>query len=106
MQKGMLRHVVLFQFKKHSQEQEIRALHQQFISLGGKVPAIRDFEWGLNDSPESLHQDFTHCYIVSFSSEEDRDQGYTPHPAHQAFVKNLKPHLEKVFVVDFWGYRE
>jgi hypothetical protein len=97
MQKGMLRHVVLFQFKKRSQEQEIRALHQQFISLGGTVPAIRDFEWGLNDSPESLHQDFTHCYIVSFSSEEDRDQGYTPHPAHQAFVKKPKTSFREGF---------
>lgn len=106
MKKELLRHVVLFQFKEDSQEHEIRALHLQFIQLGKIVPTIQDFDWGLNDSPETLNQDFTHCYIVSFLSEKDRDQGYTPHPSHQAFVKNIKPHLEKVFVVDFWGHRE
>ncbi|MEL6593896.1 MAG: Dabb family protein, partial [Bacteroidota bacterium] len=45
---------------------------------------------------------FTHCYLLTFASEEDRDSVYTPHPQHQAFVQSLQPHLEKVFVVDYW----
>ena len=57
---------------------------------------------GLNDSPEDLHQGFTHCYMLTFKSEEDRDSIYTPHPKHQAFVASLQPHLDKVFVVDYW----
>jgi hypothetical protein len=26
-----------------------------------------------------------------------------PHPAHQAFVEVLKPHLDKVLVLDYWS---
>jgi hypothetical protein len=40
--------------------------------------------------------------LLTFDSEEDRDSIYTPHPQHQAFVASLQPHVEKVFVVDYW----
>lgn len=100
-----LRHVVLFKFTDTSSAQEISTIHQAFLELPQKIPVIQDFEWGMNDSPEDFHQGFTHCYIVTFSSEKDRDEGYTPHPDHQAFVAALQPHLEKVFVVDFWANR-
>jgi hypothetical protein len=26
---------------------------------------------------------------------------YLPHPAHEAFVAKIKPHLEKVYVFDY-----
>lgn len=44
----------------------------------------------------------THCYMLTFNSEMDTDSIHTPHPDHQAFVASLQPHLEKVFVVDYW----
>ncbi|MFN6127640.1 MAG: Dabb family protein, partial [Planctomycetota bacterium] len=28
---------------------------------------------------------------------------YLPHPAHKAFVDVLKPHLDKVQVIDYWA---
>ena len=103
MSEKVLRHVVLFKFKDSSSESDVEAVHQSFQELAGKIPVIKAFEWGLNDSPEDFHQGFTHCYIISFASEADRDSVYTPHPAHQAFVAGLQPHLDKVFVVDFWA---
>ena len=102
MQKSRLRHLVLFKFKAESSASDVEALNKMFNALAKQVPVIQDFEWGLNDSPEDFHQGFTHCYLLTFASENDRDQGYTPHPAHQTFVKALQPHLEKVFVVDYW----
>ncbi|MCA9181727.1 MAG: Dabb family protein, partial [Planctomycetales bacterium] len=45
---------------------------------------------------------FTHCFLLTFKSEADRDS-YLPHPAHRAFGAALKPHLEKVLVVDYWA---
>ena len=99
----LLRHVVLFKFKDSSAEESIEELHAAFNALPGAIPAIQDFEWGMNDSPEDFHQGFTHCYILTFRSKYDRDSLYTPSPHHQAFVKSLQPHLEKVFVVDFWA---
>ncbi|MEM8891581.1 MAG: Dabb family protein [Bacteroidota bacterium] len=98
----LLRHVVIFKFKDESSEEDVNKLNDAFNALPAAIPEIKDFEWGINDSPENFHQDFTHCYLVTFASEEDRDSVYTPHPQHQAFVKSLQPHLEKVFVVDYW----
>ena len=98
----LLRHAVIFKFKDESSEEDVNQLNEAFNALPGAIPVIQDFEWGLNDSPEDLHQGFTHCYLLTFASEEDRDSVYTPHPAHQAFVASLQPHLEKVFVVDYW----
>jgi len=100
--KKLLRHLVIFKFKDESSKEDVNNLNQAFNALADDIPVIKDFEWGLNDSPENFHQDFTHCYLLTFSSEEDRDSVYTPHPKHQAFVQSLQPHLDKVFVVDYW----
>jgi hypothetical protein len=99
----LLRHLVLFKFKDGASEEEINKIHGAFNALPAIIPEIKDFEWGLNVSPENFHQGFTHCYLITFLSEEDRDNVYTPHPAHKAFVASLQPHLEKVFVVDYWA---
>jgi hypothetical protein len=101
--KEVLRHVVLFKFKDESSEEDVSRINEAFNSLPKAISVIKEFEWGINDSPENFHQEFTHCYILAFDSEEDRDIIYTPHPEHQAFGALLKPHLEKVFVVDFWA---
>lgn len=98
----VLRHVVLFKFKDESSEENVNQLNEAFNALPNAISIIKDFEWGINDSPEDFHQGFTHCYMLTFASEEDRDSIYTPHPKHQAFVASLQPHLEKVFVVDYW----
>ncbi len=61
---------------------------------------IVDYEWGKNVSPEGLNDGFTHCFFVTFADKKDLD-AYLPHKAHQDFVSILKPHLEKVLVVDY-----
>ena len=55
-----------------------------------------------NNSPESHDDGFTHCFMVTFDSEEGR-AAYLPHPEHLAFVEVLKPVLDKVRVIDFWA---
>ena len=97
-----LRHVVLFKFKDESTAEQVKEVEDAFRALATKIPAIRDFEWGTNNSPEGLNEEFTHCFLVTFSSEEDREV-YLPHPDHMAFVDVLKPHLDKVLVVDYWA---
>ncbi len=97
----MLRHVVLFKFKDTSSAQEVKVVEDAFIALKGKIKLIKDFEWGTNNSPENLNQGLTHCFFASFASEKDRDD-YLIHPDHKAFVEVLKPHLDKVTVIDYW----
>ena len=96
-----LRHVVLFKFKDSAAASDVKRVEDAFAGLSKKIKLIKQFEWGTNNSPENLNQGLTHCFLVTFSSEKDRD-AYLIHPDHQAFVEILKPHLDKVTVVDYW----
>ncbi|WP_299124485.1 Dabb family protein [uncultured Winogradskyella sp.] len=97
-----LRHVVLFKFKESATKDDIKKIETAFIELPDKIKEIEDFEWGLNNSPEGLDKGFTHCFFVTFNSEEARSK-YLPHPDHKAFVDILGPHLEDVLVIDYWA---
>jgi hypothetical protein len=97
----LLQHVVSFKFKKDAAPADIKKVETAFAALKEKIPQIKALQWGTNNSPEKLNKDFTHCFIVTFASEKDREI-YLPHPDHQAFVQILKPTLDDVFVIDFW----
>ncbi len=98
----LLRHVVMFQFKATSSDADVQKVVNAFAELPKKIDAIAALEYGTNNSPEGLSDGLTHCFLVSFKSEEDR-AAYLPHLAHMAFVDVLKPHLEKVVVIDYWA---
>ena len=97
----MLRHVVVFKFKDDTSPGDIKKVEDAFRALPSKIKEIKGFEWGTNNSPENLAQGYTHCFFLSFKSEADR-AAYLPHPAHKAFGDILKPHLDKVLVIDYW----
>jgi hypothetical protein len=98
----LLRHVVLFRFKEGTTGADIKKVEEAFRALPSKISEVKAFEWGTNNSPEGLNDGFTHCFFVSFNSEQDRAV-YLPHPAHQAFVTVLKPYLDKALVLDYWA---
>ncbi len=98
----VLRHVVLFKFKDSSKPEDVKKVEEAFAALASKLSLVKDFEWGKNTSPENLNQGLTHCFLVSFASDKDRDT-YLVHADHQAFVEVLKPHLDKVTVIDYWA---
>lgn len=101
----VLRHVVLFKFKDSSKPEDVKKVEEAFAALAGKLSLVKDFEWGKNTSPENLNQGLTHCFLVSFASDKDRDT-YLVHADHQAFVEVLKPHLDKVTVIDYWANKK
>lgn len=96
-----LRHVVLLKFNESSTREDIAKVETAFKDLAKKLKMVKDFEWGINNSPENLNQGLTHCFILTFQSEKDRDD-YSVHPEHEKFVDVLKLHMEKATVVDFW----
>ena len=107
----VLRHVVAFRFKPTATPESIAEVERAFAALPAKIHgvagserAIFDFEWGTNNSSEGLDDGFTHCFIISFESEEAR-AAYLQHPLHQEFVALLRPHLDKPFVLDYWAQR-
>jgi hypothetical protein len=97
-----LRHVVLFAFKDGATVEQIDAVVEDFGRLKERIPGVNAYEWGGNVSPEGLNQGYTHCFTLTFASEEDRN-GYLLHAAHQAFVESLGAVLEKALVVDYWA---
>ncbi|MBK8506455.1 MAG: Dabb family protein [Saprospiraceae bacterium] len=97
----VLKHTVLFKFKDASSIADVDMICQAFANLPKEIKEIKSFEWGENNSPEGLNQGLTHCFVMSFKSEADRD-AYLIHPAHKAFGGKLGPHLDKVTVVDYW----
>ncbi len=93
-------HVVCFKYKDSATDEQIEGVSEAFANLKNEIPFITSYRAGTNVSPEGLDKGFTHCYILTFKNQEDRDK-YLPHPAHKAFGKKLGPILDDVFVIDF-----
>lgn len=98
----VLRHVVLFAFKPSASEEDIHRIEAAFAALPSQIDVIVDFEWGTDVSVEGKADGFTHCFFVTFRDAAGRD-AYLPHPAHAAFGQIVRPHVEKVMVVDYWA---
>ena len=97
---GKLQHVVCFKFKSTASPDEIKKIEAAFQGLKQKIPQIVSLEWGTNVSKEKRDKGFTHCFVLSFKSDTDRDS-YIVHPAHKAFGAIVGPVLDDVFVMDF-----
>jgi hypothetical protein len=100
--KGALYHVVSIKFKADARPDQIKAVEEAFAALKTKVPGITSLHWGTNVSPENRNKGYTHCFVLTFSSDKDRDT-YLSHPEHKAFGKVLGPVLDDVMVIDFWS---
>jgi len=100
--KMRLRHVVALKFKDSATKEQIRHVEDAFAALETRIPAVNSLKWGTNISPEKLNKGFTHCFLLTFKSDQNRDD-YLVHPAHKEFGKLLEPVLDDVFVIDFWG---
>lgn len=92
----------MFKFNEGADPAQVKKVEDAFAALPNKIPEISYFEWGLNNSPEGLNKGFTHCFFMSFDSEDAREK-YLPHPDHQAFVSMLGPLVEDAMVMDYWN---
>ena len=100
--KKVLRHVVMLKFTDSATAAIVQDIENTFKALPSKIPSIKGFEWGINNSPEGFNEGLTHCFVVSFDDEKGR-QAYWDNPATNDFVNNhLKPYLTKVLVIDYF----
>jgi hypothetical protein len=99
--RGRLVHMVSFKFKDTASKDDIRKVEEAFAALPSKIPQIATFETGTNVSPENLNKGFTHGFLLTFRSTQDRDE-YLVHPDHKAFAGSIGPAIADVFVIDFW----
>jgi hypothetical protein len=101
-EKKVLRHAVFFKFKDASSKEDVDRVVDAFRALPSKIKEIREMQLGENIGRAELSGELTHCFLLTFDGEEGRAV-YLPHPDHKAFGGTLRPHLEKVFVIDYWG---
>jgi stress responsive alpha/beta barrel protein len=97
-----LRHVVCFKFKSSATTDDIKKVEEAFRDLPKKISEVSSYQWGTNISKEQRSKGFTHCFVLTFKSEKDRDT-YLEHPEHKAFGKLVGAVLDDVFVMDFWS---
>jgi hypothetical protein len=107
MSEKVLRHVVLFKFKEGTSPQDVKKVVDAFVALPSKIKEVARLEWGTDISPEKKSLGFTHCFLLTFRSEADRD-AYLVHPAHKEFGSIVGPLLASapdhgVCVVDYWA---
>jgi hypothetical protein len=101
-EKKVLRHAVFFKFKDSSSKEDVARVVDAFRALPAKIKEIREMQLGENIGLPELSGDLTHCFLLTFDDEAGRAV-YLPHPDHKAFGGVLRPHLENVFVIDYWG---
>lgn len=97
---GFLKHIALVKFKPGTDDKQVTHFFEAIGKLRDSIPGILDYSWGKNNSPEGLHQGFTHAFVMTFKDAAARD-AYLPHPAHEKVKQLVLPHVESVVVFDY-----
>lgn len=100
---GVVRDVVLFQFKPTAPPEEVEAIVQRFLSLPDEIPDIQSIEGGYNISPEKLNEGYTHVFVLTFRNQMARN-AYIKHPARAEFVRSMTGALERCLVIDYFPF--
>ena len=95
-----VKHMVLVKFKPDVSDETIAEIYRQLAELQTLIPGIGDFHGGPYDSPEGLHKDFTHGFLMTFTGPQARDD-YLPHPEHERVKNLILPHVVDVIAFDF-----
>ena len=94
-----IQHMVLFEFKPGTTESTINGIFEELSGLQSLCPGIIHFAGGAYSSPECMNRTFTHGFLMTFDSAENRDI-YLPHPEHERAKALIDPHLEHVIAFD------
>jgi heme-degrading monooxygenase HmoA len=97
----LLRHAVIFAFKDSVTAEQVKQIEVNFARLPEEIDEIKGFEWGKNLNTGPVGKGFTHCFVLTFESEEDL-QAYEVHPAHEKFKDETIGHVKDLLVMDYW----
>jgi len=103
----MIKHVVLFTFRKDLPRPRIAAIMEGFRGLAGRIPGILSYHWGFNNSPEGYGRGYTCAFVMELADAQARTN-YLEHPEHVAFANGtiipaLERGIDSVLVFDFDG---
>eukprot|EP01047_Picozoa_sp_COSAG01_P063515 COSAG01_NODE_8243_length_2858_cov_7.332004_1_plen_759_part_00 len=85
-----LRHLVCYAFGTGVSESDRNGHAAGFGELQAASQLIHSFEWGTQNSLEGKAHGLSHCFLLSFGTEADRD-AYLPSTEHQAFRAQQVP---------------
>ena len=94
-----VQHVVLFKLQDSTSSKTLEQI-KQFTEPSTKIEVVKDFDFGVNSSPEGLDKGFNYSLIMKFATEYDRDSVYLSHPIHVEFVDSISKHISDVIVFD------
>jgi hypothetical protein len=94
-----VQHVVLFKLQDSTSSKTLEQI-KQFTEPLAKIEVVKDFDFGVNSSPEGLDKGFNYSLIMKFATEHDRDSVYLSHPIHVEFVDSISKHISDVIVFD------
>lgn len=83
-----IKHIVLLAFKPSLSKKDIENIMLTLGALKKDIPQMMSFSWGENNSPENLHQGYSHGFIMEFKNDADR-QIYLDHPLHEIAKEKL-----------------
>jgi hypothetical protein len=93
--------VILIEFKETTTKEQIKETEKPFCEMARGIKEIKDFEWGTDVSGGERTQGFTHCFVLTFVSEAERDR-YQTNPAHNKLRAVTQPYIRKMLVLDYW----
>lgn len=95
----VLRHIVLFDLHEDA---PLDAIEAGAYQMGKDIEVIQHIEWGRNLDFNTRNDGYDFVLLVEFASVEDLEI-YGPHPDHDVFRDIVRPHIERILVVDYWG---
>ncbi len=94
----MVVHIVMIKFKEDTTKEQILDIKKRLEELVDKIEPLKTMEVGLNFKPSDRAMDLVLTAI--FDTKEGLEI-YSPHPAHQEVVKDIKALGEYTKVVDY-----
>jgi len=94
----MIRHIVMFDFKKENKKENIQKAKEMLENLIDTIPTLKSMEVGVNFSSEDRAMDLS--IITSFDDKAGLEE-YAIHPEHLKVVEFIKTVVNSSKVSDY-----
>lgn len=94
----MIKHVVSWEFAEDNKIENLKNMKALLEQLPALIPAIEDYEVGLNIKDSELAMDMV---LISAFIDEAALQEYANHPEHRRVVEALHGVTTKAVIVDY-----
>jgi hypothetical protein len=94
----VIKHIVFMKFKAGVTERDIADLEKAMAKLPGKIPEIKEYQFGRDIVHSERSYDFA---LVSAFEDLQALKRYQPHPDHLPVLTKVKEICENILAVDF-----